>query len=300
MKIQNTELVGCAIHTFHKIGVHSTPYLFYVLTIFILSGCGNKIIKPLKVCPGKANVTESLTALQSQYENMTLLYTNNGNFSIQYYENDKIQKQHFQIRHLLIKPPSEIFLQAKTGIIDKAMVLGSNTQEFWLEVKPDPINSYWWGQWSDQDEDAGIMINPKTMLEALGITEIDTGANWSLSNEGAFDVLTKTEKGVISKKLYIYCCDYRVKKIEYFDRYGKPIVLAKLDKYTEVSPGFLIPFSIKINSLSKNVEDTFNVEIGLDTIKPATEKQANFKIVLPQTPSVDHVYQVINGDWLEQ
>jgi hypothetical protein len=294
------------MHTFYRIGVHSTPYLFYALTIFILSGCGSNIIKPLPVCPGKANVTESLAALQAQSENMIPLYTNNGKFSIQYYENDKMQKQHFQIRHLLIKPPSEIFLQAKTGIIDKAMVLGSNTQEFWLEVKPDPINSYWWGQWSDQDEDAGIMINPKTMLEALGIYEeretTGEGRNihWSLANEGAYDILTKTEKGIISKKLYIYCCDYRVKKIEYYDKYGKPIVLAKLDKYTEVSPGFFIPFSVEIKSLSKNVEDTFNVEIGLDTIKPATQAQANYKIVLPKTPSIEHVYQIINGDWNEQ
>ncbi len=298
MKIQNTELVGCAMHTFYRIGVHSTPYLFYALTIFILSGCGDKIIKPLKVCPGKANVTESLAALQAQNQNMIPLYTNKGNFNLEIYENEKIQKHHFQIRHFLLKPPSEIFLQAKTGIIDKALIGGLNAENFWLHV--DPINSYVWGKWSDQDQDAGIFINPKTIPEALGIAEIDPDANWTLTNEGPYDILTKKENGMINKKLYIYCCDYRVKKIEYFDKYGEAIVLAKLDNYTEVSPGFFIPFSIEINLLTEEIEKTFNLEIGLETLDPATESRANYKIVRPKTPSVDHVYQIIDGELFEQ
>ncbi|MBN2588386.1 MAG: hypothetical protein JXA96_00870 [Sedimentisphaerales bacterium] len=300
MKTQNTEHRIQEI--MRRMGFSPCCIALCAITIFLLSGCGNNIIKPLPVCPGKANVTESLAAIQSQSENMIPLFTNKGDFSIELYNYDKdeLQKQHLNIRILLIKPPSEIYVQGNAGIIDKAMVLGSNAKDFWIKVKPDPINSYWWGQWSDQDEDAGIMINPKTMLEALGITEIDTDANWSLANEGAYDVLTKKEQGIITKKLYIYCCDYRVKKIEYNDRYGKPIVLAKLDKYKEVSPGFFIPFSIKINSLSKNIEDTFNIEINLDTINPATEKQADYKIDRPKTPSVDHVYQIINGEGIEQ
>jgi hypothetical protein len=274
-------------------------FIFYICIFVILSGCGDNIIKPLPVCPGKNDVIESLAALQSQSENMTPLFTNNGKFSIQYYDRDELQKQHFNIRILLVKPPSEIYLQAKTGIIDKAMILGSNAEEFWLQVKPE-LSSYWWGNWSEQDSDAGIMINPKTMLEALGIAQIDANAIWSLENEGAYDVLTKTVRGAVNKKLYIYCCDYRVRKIQYYDSNGKPVVLAKLDKYKEVSPGFFIPFSIEINSLSENIEETFNIEIKLDSINPATEKQENYKIIRPKTPNLDHIYQVIDGQWIEQ
>ena len=286
-------------------------FQYFYICIFIftfLSGCGDNIIKkPLKVCPGKANVTESLAALQTQTENMVPLYTNKGEFSLEVYENEKIQKHHFQIRHLLLKPPSEIFLQAKTGIIDKAMVLGSNADEFWLHINP--MNSYWWGKWSDQDNDAEIMINPKTMLEALGIyhpssfsslPSSDDTIDWTLTNEGPYDILTMKENGTINKKLYIYCCDYRVRKIEYFNKYGDAIVLAKLDDYTEVSPGFSIPFSIEINSLTGNIEETFNLEIALETINLATESRANYKIVRPKTPSVDNIFQIIDGDWFEQ
>jgi hypothetical protein len=267
--------------------------------MFILSGCGNNIQKPLPVCPGKSNVTEALAALTLQSENMVPLFTNKGSFSIEIYDKDQMRKQHLKIRILLIKPPSEIYMQAAAGVVEKAMVLGSNETEFWFEIKPE-LSSYWWGLWSQQNSDTGILINPKTLLEALGIAQMDTNANWSLSNEQGYDVLTKTVQGNVTKKIYIYCCDYRIKKIEYYDNQGKPVALAKLGKYREVSPGFFIPFSIAINSMSKNIEETFNLEITLDSINPATEKQKGFSIVRPKVEKLDHIYQVINGQWFEQ
>jgi hypothetical protein len=285
--------------TSHESRAPRVSLLFCALTIFILSGCGRNIQKPLPVCPGKSNVTEALAALKSQSENMIPLFTNKGSFSLEYYYKDEKRKQHFSIRVLLIKPPSEIYLQASTGIIDKAMVLGSNEREFWLEVKPE-ISSYWWGLWSQQSSNTGLLINPKTLLEALGIAQIDTNSDWSLSNEGPYDVLTKTVEGEVNKKLYIYCCDYRVRKIEYYDNHGKSLALVELDKYMEVSPGFFIPFSIAINPVTENIEDTFNLDIKLESVNPATEKQTNFNIVLPKPEGLKHVYQVINGRWDEQ
>jgi len=308
MRIRKTEsstfLDKCRMGGLGRLGDFSPCWkTICVLAIFVLlSGCGGNLKKPLKICPGKDNVTESLVALQSQSENMLPLFTNKGDFSIELYdfEMEELHKQHFNIRALLLKPPSEIFLQAKTGIIDKAMILGSNADEFWIQVSPDPVSSYWWGKWSDQDSGTGIMVNPKTMIEALGIAEIDVDANWSLTNEGPYDILTKKENGVIKKKIYIYSCDYKVHKIEYFDRYGKAIAIAKLDKYQEVSPGFSIPFEIAINSLSENIEDTFNVEIKLESIGPASENRANYKVVRPKTPSLNHIYRIIDGQPIEQ
>ncbi|MEJ2646807.1 MAG: hypothetical protein P8016_00195 [Sedimentisphaerales bacterium] len=282
--------------------VHSVTNLTALLcavTIIFLSGCGSKVQKPLPVCPGKSNVTEALAALQAQSENIVPLFTNKGTFSIEYYDDDEMRKQHFNIRVLLIKPPSEIYMQASTGIIDKAMVLGSNEKEFWLQVKPE-ISSYWWGLWSKQSSNAGILINPRTLLEALGIAEIDTNANWSLSNESGFDILTKRVQGMIIKKLHIYCCDYTVRQIDYYDNSAKPTAVVKLDNYKEVAPGLYIPFSIVINSITENIENTFNVDIKLSSIKPATQRQQNFPITRPEPKGYDHIYQVINGQWIEQ
>ena len=259
------------------------------VTIFIFSGCGKNIQKPLQICPGKSNVTEALGALKSQSENIIPLFTNKGECAIEYYDKDEMRKQHLKIRILLIKPPSEIYMQAAAGVVEKAVVLGSNEKEFWFGVKP-VWSSYWWGLWSQQSSNTGLFIDPKAFLDALGIAEIDTNANWTLSNDGPYDILTKTIQGTINKKLYIYSCDYRVRKIEYYDNQGKPLAIVKLDDYTEVSPGFFIPFSIAINSVTNNIEETLNLDIKLDSV--------NFKIVPPQKPEgFDHIYQVINGQW---
>ena len=275
-------------------------FLPFIGILFVLVGCAPKMQKPLQICPGKNSTTEALTALQLQSENMVSLFTRKGKFSIEYYEKDEMHKQHFSIQILLIKPPSEIYMQAGTGIIHKALVLGSNEQEFWLQAKPDQIDSYWWGLWSEQNSDTGLMINPGTLLEALGIAEIDTAADWSLSNDGTFDVLTKTVNGVTTKTLYVYCCDYRVWKIEYFDEYGQPSAVVELDDYKEVSEGFFIPFSVVVKSLTENVEETFTLNLTLDSIKPAAQKHIDFPIVRSEPRGFEHVYRVKNGRWIEQ
>ena len=283
--------------TRHTSGWNSHSIIFLcAITIFLFFGCGKNIQKPLSICPGKSNVTEALAALKSQSDNMIPLFTNKGTLSVEYYGKDEMRKQHLKIRILLIKPPSEIYMQAAAGIVEKAAILGSNEKEFWFEIKPE-FSSYWWGLWSQQSSNTGLFIDPKALLDALGIAQIDTNANWTLSNEGPYDILTKTIQGTINKKLYIYCCDYRVSKIEYYDNQGKPVAIVKLDNYTEVSPGFFIPFSIAINSVAKNIEDTLNLDIKLDSVRPATDKQKNFKIVRPIPKGLDHVYQVINGQW---
>lgn len=268
--------------------------------VFFLSGCAGTITKPLSVCPGKSNAAEALDALQSQSQNKIPLFAR-GNCSIKYYENNEEKKQHLSIKVFLIKPPSEIYIQASAGVVDKAVVLGSNAKEFWLEAKPEQISKYWWGLWSEQNHDAGIMINPRTLLEALGIAEIDTDEEgWSLSNEGAFDVLTKTSQNATIKKIYIYCCDYRIRKIEYFDNHGVPSAVAQLDDYRELSQGLFIPFKIVINSMSEIIEDSLVVNLTLESVKPATEKQQKFSIVRSQPKGFDHIYRVINGQPIEQ
>lgn len=275
-------------------------YLSFITMLLALAGCGPKIEKPLSICPGKKNVAEALAALQLHSENMVPLFSRKGKFNIEYYEKDEMHKQHFSIQILLIKPPAEIFMQAGTGMINKAVVLGSNEQEFWFQVKPDPINSYCWGLWSEQNSNTGLMINPGTLLEALGIAEIDTAADWSLSNDGTFDVLTKTANGITTKILYVYCCDYRVWKIEYFDEYGQPSVGVELDDYKEVSEGFFIPFSVVVKSLTENVEEILNLNLTLDSIKPAAQKHIDFPIVRSEPKGFENVYRVKNGRWIEE
>ena len=219
--------------------------LAHAVTLTLFLGCTPKIQKPLPVCPGKNTAAEALAALQAQSENMVPIFAR-GTCKLLYDPNEP--KQNFNIKILLIKPPFELYLQADTGIISKAVVIGSNEKEFWLAARPNEIDSYWWGLWSEQNSgDAkGILINPRTLLESLGIAEIDTAAQWSLSREDGYDILTKKDQGVTVKKLKIYCCDYTVRTIEYFDNNGTPVAIAELNDYTQVTENFSIPASIEI------------------------------------------------------
>ena len=113
--------------------------------------------------------------------------------------------------------------------------------------------------------------------------------------------LTKKIQGVTVKKLKLYCCDYTVRTIEYFDNNGKPVAIAELNDYTQVTENFSIPASIEIYSPPEDVENQFNIKINLTPIREATDKQKNFSIVRDDDPQgFKHVYKVVNGQWYEQ
>lgn len=274
--------------------------LAHAVALTFLIGCAPKIQKPLPICPGKNTAAEALAALQVQTENMVPIFAR-GTCKLLYDPNEP--KQNFNIKILLIKPPFELYLQADTGIISKAVEIGSNENEFWVAVRPNEIDSYWWGLWSEQNSgDAkGILINPRTLLESLGIAEIDTAAQWSLSQEDGYDILTKKIQGITAKKLKIYCCDYTVRTIEYFDNNGTPVAIAELNNYTQVTENFSIPASIEIYSPPEDIENQFNVKFNLTPIREANEKQKNFAIVRNGDPQgFKHIYKVVNGQWYEQ
>jgi hypothetical protein len=117
---------------------------------------------------------------------------------LEYYVEGKTkpQRENLSVK-LRVNPPAEIYLQGDKPLVSKAIVVASNEREFWLAIRP-KISLYCWGLWSEQDSGGGLVINPRTLLEALGIEQIDAGQDWSLSNEGAFDVLTKRERGVVT------------------------------------------------------------------------------------------------------
>jgi len=278
-------------------------YFCYAAGILILVGCAPEIRRPLEICPGKGSVAEAVSALQSHSQNI-VPFKANGQCLLEYYvkEKPKPHKERFSVK-LWVNPPVEIYLQGDATLVPKAIILGSNEREFWLSIRPKEISTYWWGKWSQQDSSETLMINPKTLLEALGIAAVDAESNWSLSNEGAFDILTKRQRGVVIKKIYVYSCDYLVKRIEYFDVYGQVAVVAELDKYKQVLEGFFVPAGIKIiKRADDNPEGSLSITLDLKSIRPAkiTAKQQNVLFNRPQPRGFKHLIRIIGGKWIEQ
>ena len=276
--------------------------LFIVVAILIFAGCAPEIQKPIEVVSGKESVAEALSVLKARSQKAVPLRAM-GRCLLQYYDAGKKKPKKESLSVLVfVKPPVEIYLQGDATLVPKAIVLGSNEREFWLSIRPKEISTYWWGKWSELDSSEGLLMNPKTLFEALGIAEIKAEENWSLSNEGAFDVLTRRERGVVIKKIYIYSHDYLVKKIEYFDLQGKAIAHTELGGYREVSDGFFVPALIKIVAYGQNKsEDSLSITLDLKSIKPKkiTERQQK-AFERPPPRNFKHVLVNEGGKWIEQ
>lgn len=283
---------------------HYNLYLYFCFALGILTfaGCTIEPPKPVQVVPGKESVTGALSVFKARSQNAVSLLSR-GQCIFEYYdpENKKRKKEQLSVI-VLMKPPVEIYLQGDATLVPKALILGSNDHEFWLLMRPKEISTYWWGTWSEQESCEGLIINPRTLFEALGFLEIGTEESWSLSNKGTFDVLIQQNRGIVLKKMHINRRDYLISKIEYYDSDGKALALAELKNYKEVTEGFFVPASIKITAYNQeDGTEPLGITLNLKTIKPKefTERQQKV-FVRPPPQGFDHILKNEGEKWVEQ
>jgi hypothetical protein len=274
------------------------------LAVLVLGGCVAKVREPLRMCPGKESTAEALSALRARSHNAVPLKAN-GNCVLRYHnEGGKLKKNRFPVK-LWLNPPDEIYMQGDVAFDPKAIILGLNEQEFWLTIRLNDISSYWWGKCGDENYSEVLTISPEVVLESLGIPNISAGdsyaENWSLSEEGVFDVLTLcNDDGHVVQKLYIYCCDYLVRKIEFFDIYGQVTVIAEMGEYEQVSDGFYMPAEVNIIRLeSEDVQDSLKITLRSIRTVDFTENQRNRLFTRPEPRGFRHVYKISGGDIVE-
>jgi len=268
--------------------------------MLILSGCAPELKHPTRVCPGKQSASQSLDSLRLTSESVLPLKAT-GRCVARFYVEDKEHHESFPVT-LWVNPPAQIRLHGDVFLNPRGIVLGSNEREFWLAIKPKEISTYHWGLWSEQNSSQSIIINPKILLEALGIVPPGSDETWSLSNEGVFDVLTKRNgQGRIVKKVYIYNCDYRVFKIEYFNVDGEVMAIAELYKYKEMSEGFFVPRVIKIVTYTQEGRED-SVIITLKSVKPYKfdKKKQDVYFNRRKPKGFKHIYRIIDGHIIEQ
>ena len=274
----------------------------FAVGMLIFTGCVIEPPKPIEIVPGKESAIESLAVLKARSQNAVSLRSR-GRCVFEYYdpENKKRKKEKLEVT-ILMQPPVEIYLQGDATLVPKALILGSNEREFWLLMRPREISKYWWGAWSEQNSAEGLMINPRTLFEALGFLETGADESWSLSNEGDFDVLIQRNRGVIIKKMHISKRGYLISKIEYYDSKGRALALAELKEYKEISDGFFVPASIKIVAYDQNGSaEPFGVTLNLKSIKPKEFTERQQKVFdRPPPGNLKHVLRNEGGKWIEQ
>ena len=279
-------------------------YFCLIATVLICIGCAPALQEPVEVVLKMQTAAQALSFLNERSQRATPLIAK-GKCVLQYYDTEKkkTKKESLPMVRIVVNPPSELYLQGDATLVPKAIMLGSNEREFWLLMKPKEISTYWWGRWDGLDSSEGLLINPRNVFEALGIMEIEAVENWSLSKQNGFDVLAKQERGVITKKMYVYSRSYLIKKIEYFDSQGQALAYTELDGYTEASEGFYMPTSINIIAYGENgVEDALSITLDLKSIGPKeiTEGMRNYYFNRPEPRGFKHIWVNKDGKWTEQ
>ena len=277
--------------------------IFIVGAMLTVAGCMSPKRPIKKICPGKGSVAEALTALGAQaLKAVPLKASGQCRLELPVEGRKKPQKENVDIG-LRVNPPYDIYLWGNKPLVSKAIVLGSNDQEFWLAIRPKEISFYGWGKWSEQGSTGGLIIDPRTLLEAFGMSGVDAELDWSLSNEGPFDILTRRDRGVVTKKIHIYSCEYQVSKIELFDSEGQVAACAELDSYKEVAEGFYAPTWIQITTFSQDeARDPLTITLTLRSIKASEKRWPDiiFDRKHPSPGRFKNMGVVINGKWIEQ
>ena len=253
----------------------------------------------MRHCPGKQTADEAIAVLKSRREKVTPIRAT-GQCLLQYHVEGKVRKGNFPVK-LWVNPPYEIYLQGDVAFDATGLVFGSNADEFWFWLKPKEVSSYWSGKWSQAGIWNGLAVSPMIVLEAFGAVDIRQG-DWTLSRDDNLDLLVlRNDRSIIIQKIYIEPCDYVVRKIERFDDSGDIYLKAEFAGYEKTAEGFLTPSRIKIAAVSeKGGEDS--VEITLSSVKTTelSSQQRQRLFVRPLPRGFNHIYQVINGQAVEQ
>jgi hypothetical protein len=277
------------------------------LGILLVGGCVTQPQRQkLPVCPGQPTVEAALRMLAARAEHAVPVRANGQGLLTYYVPSKKKTERHNLPLQMWFNPPADIYIQGSIAVDPRAVVLGSNDREFWLALRPKEMSSYYIGQWQDVQDFEGLMMSPRVVLEALGVVaepaHEPNAALWSLQNKGAYDVLTRRdEMGHVAKRVYVYTCDYRVHKIEYFDRYGKVAAVANLGDYRPVTPEFSVPTRIAVESVAPDRQkDSLTIDLTSTRLMQFNEKQRERLFVPPDPEKFENTYRYEDGRWVRQ
>ena len=269
--------------------------------MLIVSSCAPQRAEKFNICPGKATAEQSLAALKSSSGQIKSLKATGRCFA-KFIDNEKNRKENFPLK-FWFEPPSAIRIHGEIPFNPRALDIGCNKNEFWIALKPKEFgSSFVWGLWSEQGALDDMTIGPGSLLEAFGNLRTDDLQPLSLVREGPFDVLVQREGERLVKKVYIYNCDYRIRRIEYFDENSRIAFVVKLSYSKPVSKEFLFPDRVEITGVDDdNKEQSFRLDF--DSIKAASFTDESRKVFFNRPQDIkgyENIYRLVNGEAVEQ
>lgn len=226
-------------------------HLAMASVMLLAYGCGKpQQIEPSPLCAGKPTIEQAAFALAAQRDQLAPFQASARCVMEWRDAEDRLHRESFDARAACV-PPERVFFRAdKFGEIR----FGANESEFWLRIKPE-LDTYWYGTRQQAQRCAHVlMINPANLAEALGVVHVDT--NWELFHRDGYDLLTQRRNGRPVKRVYVNCCDYRVRRIEYYDPQGQVVAATELSDYTPIDPALVVPTHIRLMTIYQGLEES--------------------------------------------
>jgi len=275
-------------------------YCLYIVLFFTLifpAGCGKDfsgIIGDVRF----GGVEAALLNVASQMKEVDA-FKATGRCKLVYYDEGKKHKEAFSCK-MWVLVPDMIRFQGDVVFNPRGLDVGSNGKEFWVGMKPRELgNVYFWGLWSEQGEFDRLKLDPRMMLEGLGILSVEADGFWEVQDTGKCDaLLAKTEGGEILKKFY-FDNDLRVVKIEYYDGEGFLVVTSELS-YLK-NRAIQVPGFVRIKTHFEDESD-FSLEVNIRSAKlyEFDDKSTRMFFGRREPRGYKKIYRVLGGRSVEQ
>jgi len=275
--------------------VRNATYIVVIAACLFAAGCqpGTADVDEKIVYPGKASIEEAIDMLTLQRQNAQPFQASAECMITYRGKNGEDRHEPVRSAKMAFVPDEEIYFKGE--LVFKELRFGANETEFWFRVKADLDDfgdSYWWGLKADVGRCPEMLpVNPGCIAEAFGIVEVTP--DWQLFYQDGRDVLSYYEEGAIKKRVYIDTRDYRIARIEYFDRDERIRVSMKLSDYSAQEDGITAPTRIEATSYDQTGQKEMAVLFELKHIRPLPpEKQKKKLFTRPGRDGYEHMYRL--------
>jgi len=220
---------------------------------------------------------------------------------------DKGKAQHHtdSVGSVFYVPPKEadgraLFYLMTKALLDEALVVGSNEEEFWMYSKPAKLGR--WGKYEHRNKDcAGAMaVDPQVFLEFIGLSYLSVEAPYPAykvtDKENVIEIIDYVDDGFrIRREIVIDRRSELPSEINAYDSDGSRIMQSKLSNYTKLGDGWL-PGEICIST--EDGDSLFRLKLQsfrkLEASNLETYKETLFK--RKENPSGIDDYQQIDKE----
>jgi len=253
-------------------------------------GCNSDGKGPGIRCPGRETVAAAAAVFAQRRANLASVQAG-GNCYIQWLDEKGGTHDENPAIELRFCPPERLFLRGDV-LGNEALRLGCNGDEFWLRIKPKEVSTYWYGDYARLKRCAeALWFSPAGLMEALGVIEI--GADYTLVYQDGMDVLVQlSPSGEVRKKVFVDCCTYEARRIEYYADDGKARMVMQLSDYQPVEAGVPVPSQIEVEMLDR---PGTMVRLNLQKVRrftPTPQQLEGKLFARPETTGFENVYRL--------